>query len=68
MAEQKSIRETAGVNQVVVPCPRCGEKITTVNGAVVEWIGIPDAHCACGFSGAIEWSNPRFAVSAEQVA
>lgn len=52
---------------VVVPCPKCGAKIVTVNAAVAEWIQIPDAHCQCGFNGVIEWTNPDLEVQAAAV-
>jgi hypothetical protein len=51
--------ESCPVEPVVIPCPNCGEKALTVNGAVATWIQIPESHCACGYSGVIEWTNPR---------
>jgi hypothetical protein len=55
------------VDPVIIPCPDCGAKIITPNGAVVEWMRIPEAHCDCGFSGVIEWVNPRFSAQLEQL-
>ena len=48
------------VEPVIIPCPNCGAKVATVNGAVATWIQIPESHCDCGYSGVIEWTNPRF--------
>jgi predicted RNA-binding Zn-ribbon protein involved in translation (DUF1610 family) len=48
------------IDPVIIPCPNCGAKITTVNAAVATRIQIPKANCDCGFDGAIEWVNPHF--------
>jgi hypothetical protein len=53
----------AEIDPVIIPCPSCGEKALTVNGAVAKWIQIPESHCDCGFSGPIEWANPRFSTA-----
>jgi len=44
---------------VTIPCPSCGKKALVVNGAVATWIQVPESHCACGYVGPIEWTNPR---------
>jgi hypothetical protein len=51
--------KASGVEPVIIPCPACGAKAVTVNGAVAKWIQIPESHCDCGYSGVIEWTNPR---------
>ena len=52
------------VQVVSIPCPICGTKIAKgsprPNGALVRWMSIHDAHCDCGYSGSIEWTNPCF--------
>ena len=52
--------ESCPIEPVIIPCPNCGTKALTVNGAVARWIQIPESHCDCGYSGVIEWTNPRF--------
>jgi hypothetical protein len=43
---------------VEVLCPKCGNRIQTVNGVVTNKIDFPSLEHPCGFSGSFEWVNP----------
>jgi hypothetical protein len=50
----------AGWDPVDIHCPSCGERMITVNGALIPWLEFPAQDCECGFNEPFNWINEDF--------
>ncbi len=56
--EHVAARDGNGSDLVDIPCPRCGEPISSVSKDTILRVRCLGVHCECGFTEDFEWINP----------